>query len=180
MLFYAARGIIISVFSSLFSLFIVAACCSRHFLTTWLNCLSDCKDLRTFPLDVILHDVQRSGKVHFSSSSNFQYKRSFATRRAFFVPGGVVCGANCHNSRRGYASEFNFLLISVYECHHSNAHMQSTNISISLSESRLFDFRHSIDPFFWTWEAIVVEVHRNLLLFLVECLTLGPAITLIL
>jgi hypothetical protein len=28
-----------------------AACCSRHFLTTWLNCLSDCKDLRTFPLN---------------------------------------------------------------------------------------------------------------------------------
>lgn len=41
-------------------------------------------------------------------------------------------------------SEFNFLLISVYECHHyDSTHICSrpTNISISLSErSRLFDF----------------------------------------
>lgn len=53
-------------------LLIVAACCSRHFLTTWLNCLNDCKDLRTFPLYTIAthwccysFNVQRSGKVHF-------------------------------------------------------------------------------------------------------------------
>lgn len=101
----------------------------------------------------ILHDdVQRSGKVHFSSSSNFRYKKLFVGSRflppdAYLILIRVFCGGHvdCQNSvtTGGYASEFNFLLISVYECHHyDSTHICSrpTNISISLSErSRLFD-----------------------------------------
>lgn len=81
---FKRRGIIILTF---FRCSLLLRACSRHFLTTCLNCLSDCKDLRTFPLYyVILCGVQRSGKVHFFFFVQLSIKRSFifSTRYSFY------------------------------------------------------------------------------------------------
>lgn len=58
-----------------------------------------------------------------------------------------------------------WLLISVYECHHSNSHAANVHFNILKWVVTVIWFRHSIDPF-WTWETIViVEVHRNSMLY---------------
>jgi hypothetical protein len=77
-------GIIISFFPQ-FRVFrcslLLRAVRSRHFLTTWLNCLSDCKDLRTFPTPNVI--LRRCAKKRKSSLFFFFFPLSIDKKVAF-------------------------------------------------------------------------------------------------
>lgn len=122
-------------------------------------------------------------KFTFLLLPTFNKRRRLLARRAFClaVARVIVAQQLRPSSGGGYASDFNFLLISVYECHRfDSTHSRQRTLSLGPEREkrlRLLSvrrpcikwavtvvwFRHSIDPF-WTWETIVVvvvEVHRS-------------------